>query len=106
MEFRGGDSGRFFVRLIGQTVVKIYKSPKGKFMKKQKTFLYLSAIFMVIIQACNLPSAEPTVDPLEAAQLTITALAQTQESVPTETPQPTFTSLPTLSPTPEFTATS
>jgi len=79
-------------------------------MKKQKAFLYLSAIFMIIIQACNLPSSAPvdetpTLDPLIAAQLTITALAQTQ-AVPTETAQPTFTSLPTLSPTPEFTATS
>jgi len=81
-------------------------------MKKQKTFLYLSAIVMIIIQACNLPSSAPTeeaVDPLAAAQETITALAQTQEAepaIPTDTPQPTFTSLPTLSPTPEFTATS
>ena len=81
-------------------------------MKNQNIFLYLLAIFMIVLQACNLPSAAPTeetIDPLAAAEMTITALAQTQAAepvVPTDTPQPTFTSLPTLSPTPESTATS
>lgn len=75
-------------------------------MKRQKTILYLTFIIVFILQACNLPSnapdREPTIDPLIAAQETITALAE--QATPTEAP-PTFTPSPTLSPTPEFTVT-
>lgn len=76
-------------------------------MKRQKTILYLTFIVVFILQACNLPSSAtdgtPTVDPLIAAQETITALAEL--NTPTQA-LPTFTPPPTLSPTPEFTATS
>jgi len=76
-------------------------------MKKRKTFLYIIVISIFILQACNLPSnaptEEPTVDPLIAAEMTITALAE--QVTPTEA-LPTFTALPTFSPTPEFTPTS
>lgn len=75
-------------------------------MKKQKIFLSLIAMFVLLLQACNLPSSaptgEPTVDPLIAAQMTITALAE--QNPPTEA-LPTFTALPTLSPAPESTST-
>lgn len=76
-------------------------------MKRQKTILYLTFIVVFILQACNLPSSAtdgtPTVDPLIAAQETITALAEL--NTPTQA-LPTFTPPPTLSLTPEFTATS
>jgi len=75
-------------------------------MNKRKTIFYLAVMSMLILQACNLPSnaptEQPTVDPLVAAQMTITALASANP--PTEVP-PTFTELPTLSPTPELTST-
>ncbi len=75
-------------------------------MNKRKIIFYLIAMSMLFLQACNLPSSaptgEPTADPLVAAQMTITALAE--QNPPTEVP-PTFTALPTLSPTPEFTST-
>jgi len=74
-------------------------------MKKRKTIFYLIAMSILTLQACNLPgnaTAEPTEDPLIAAQMTITALAG--QSTPTGVP-PTFTALPTLSPMPEFTST-
>jgi hypothetical protein len=76
-------------------------------MKRQKTTLYLTFIVVFMLGACNLPSnasdGTPTVDPLIAAQETITALAE--QATPTEA-LPTFTPSPTLSPTPEFTVTS
>jgi len=75
-------------------------------MKKRKTILSLTVLTVFILQACNLPSAaptdEPTVDPLIAAEMTITALASANP--PTEA-LPTFTLPPTLSPTPESTTT-
>lgn len=75
-------------------------------MNKRKILFYLFAMCALILQACNLPgkaaTGEPTVDPLLAAQMTITALAG--QSTPTE-PPPTFTALPTLSPTSVSTAT-
>lgn len=75
-------------------------------MKKQKTTFFLIFIVVFILQACNLPTnapgGEPTLDPLIAAQMTITALAG--QSTPTEA-LPTFTAPPTFSPTPESTAT-
>ena len=76
-------------------------------MKKNKPLLYFSVMLVLILQACNLPSSvpteEPTPDPLIAAQMTITALAE--QSTPTDVPSPTYTPLPTLTPTPEFTST-
>ncbi|MBK9924768.1 MAG: SH3 domain-containing protein [Anaerolineales bacterium] len=80
-------------------------------MKNKKILFCLFVIVVLLIQACNLPSANATevVDPMVAAQSTITALAQTQQAqlaaIPTNTAQPTFTALPTLSPTPEATFT-
>jgi len=81
-------------------------------MTKEKNILYLFAIIIFILQACNLPSSapteEPTVDPMIAAQQTITAVA---EQLPTVEPTLTFTPPPTLSPTivptdtPAYTAT-
>jgi len=63
-------------------------------------------ITMLVIQACNLPNSaateEPTVDPMLAAGMTLTAAAEL--NTPTEA-LPTFTPLPSLTPTPEFTAT-
>ena len=61
---------------------------------------------MVILQACNLPTAGatevPTEDPMIAVEQTLTAMAVLNP--PTAVP-PTFTPLPTLTATPEFTAT-
>jgi len=75
-------------------------------VKNHKTLLYLTLLTILILQACNLPSSAstetPTVDPILAAGLTLTAAAELNP--PTEIP-PTFTPLPTLTPTPEFTAT-
>lgn len=75
-------------------------------MNRQKIFPSLIILLLLILQACNLPSnapsGEPTLDPLVAAQMTITALAE--RNTPTDVP-PTFTALPTLSPTPESTST-
>jgi len=75
-------------------------------MRKQRIVLSLTVVLVLVLQACNLPSGapteEPTPDPLVAAQLTITALAE--QNPPTEA-IPTFTALPSLSPTPEFTST-
>ena len=75
-------------------------------MQKRKTFLYLTVMVMLVLQACNLPSSaateEPTVDPMIAVGLTLTSIAELNP--PTDVP-PTFTPLPTFSPTPIFTAT-
>ena len=75
-------------------------------MRQQKTLLYFIVISMVILQACNLPTAGatevPTEDPMIAVEQTLTAMAVLNP--PTEVP-PTFTPLPTLTATPEFTAT-
>ena len=75
-------------------------------MNERKILFYLFAVLALILQACNLPgnapTSAPTADPLLAAQMTITALAE--QVTPTEA-LPTFTPVPTLSPTPEFTAT-
>jgi len=61
------------------------------------------------LQACNLPNASQTqeseIDPLAAAEMTITALAGSATQAATQEVLPTFTELPTLSPIPEFTAT-
>ena len=79
-------------------------------MKKYKTILVpLLIIIMLVLQACNLPNSaatEESIDPLVAAEMTITALASTNPQ-PSATVEvlPTFTELPTLSPTPENTAT-
>ena len=75
-------------------------------MRKQRTLFYLTVLVVLILQACNLPSnaptGEPTIDPLIAAQMTITALAG--QNTPTQV-LPTFTEPPTFTPTMEFTAT-
>ena len=75
-------------------------------MNRQKTLFYLLAVFALLLQACNLPgnapTGEPTLDPLVAAQMTITALAG--QTTPTES-LPTFTALPTLTSAPESTST-
>ena len=75
-------------------------------MRRQKTILYLILMSMLVLQACNLPNSaateEPTVDPMLAAGMTLTAAAELNP--PTEA-LPTFTPLPSLTPTPEFTAT-
>ena len=75
-------------------------------MRQQKTLLYFIVISMVILQACNLPTAGatevPTEDPMIAVEQTLTAMAVLNP--PTAVP-PTFTPLPTLTATPEFTAT-
>ena len=75
-------------------------------MNKRKANLYFIIILMLVLQACNLPTAgateEPTEDPMLAVEQTLTALAELNP--PTEA-LPTFTPLPTLTPTPEFTAT-
>lgn len=75
-------------------------------MKKNQVFPILTVLILLILQACNLPNNAPnreaTVDPLIAAQMTITALSL--QNTPTQA-LPTFTAPPTLSPTPEFTTT-
>ena len=75
-------------------------------MRKQKPILILTIIFILILQACNLPSGaateEPTADPMLAVGLTLTSMAELNP--PTEA-LPTFTSLPPFTPTPEFTVT-
>jgi hypothetical protein len=75
-------------------------------MQNRKTIVSLIVMVVLILQACNLPDAaateEPTLDPLIAAGMTLTAAAELNP--PTEVP-PTFTPLPTLSSTPEFTLT-
>jgi hypothetical protein len=79
-------------------------------MKRQRAFFQLSIVIMLILQACNLPDAKPTqqaeLDPLIAAQLTITAMAPTQPAqvVASNTVQPTLITLPTLTSTPQVTA--
>jgi hypothetical protein len=79
---------------------------KGQSMQRRKVILYLVLPFMLVLQACNLPSSaateEPTIDPLLAAEQTLTASAEL--NTPTEA-LPTFTALPTLSSTPGFTLT-
>lgn len=65
------------------------------------------AMTIVVMQACNLPTTqeqtpEPEIDPVIAAQLTLTAAA---EQNPLVEPSATFTALPTLSPTAELTST-
>ncbi|HAV79046.1 MAG TPA: hypothetical protein DCX53_16980 [Anaerolineae bacterium] len=75
-------------------------------MQKRKIILYLTIISILILQACNLPNSSatntPTIDPILAAGLTLTAAAVLTPA--TEAP-PTFTALPTLSPTPASTTT-
>lgn len=75
-------------------------------MKKRNTLFYLIVMIMLVLQACNLPNAaateEPTVDPMVAVDLTLTAVAGL--TTPTEA-LPTFTPLPSLTPTLASTAT-
>jgi hypothetical protein len=73
-------------------------------MKNKTYVLRVHLLWLaLVLQACNLPSAQATEtpDPLLAAQLTITALSQGQ----TLEPSATFTAVPVLSATPAFTAT-
>ena len=72
-------------------------------MKKQKLSLALITLGVMLLQACNLPKATPTqeLDPLAAAELTVTALAQ---QTPTVALFSTYTPLPRISPLPTFTA--
>ena len=72
-------------------------------MKKQTTALHIAMVLILLtLQACNLPSAASPqateIDPLVAAQMTITAAAGL---LPTVQPTLTFTPLPTLSATPD-----
>ncbi|MBI5822437.1 MAG: hypothetical protein HZB18_00260 [Chloroflexi bacterium] len=79
-------------------------------MKTQKRFLMLAVATMLITASCNLPRTAPTatpgLDPLAAAQLTVSAAANPGTSPVVENATPTFTPLPTLSATPAFTPTS
>jgi len=75
-------------------------------MKRRKSLFYFVVMIMLVLQACNLPSAgateEPTIDPMISAGETLTAVATL--NTPTQA-LPTFTSLPTLTSTPALTAT-
>jgi len=77
-------------------------------MNKQKIIFTLGTLVVLLLQACNLPNESQTqeseIDPLVAAEMTITALAGSVTQPATQEVLPTFTELPTLSPTPEFTA--
>lgn len=70
-------------------------------MKTQRKFIpVLLSLMFVVILACNLPSgATPTgdIDPLLAAQLTVTGAAQQNPPIEGQaSPSPSFTPLPTL----------
>ena len=73
-------------------------------MKARKSITLAVLLLLFFTTACNLPSNQTaTPDPYEAAALTVTALAATEQSQPTNTPLPTFPSEP---PTAVNTATS
>jgi hypothetical protein len=64
-------------------------------MKRKNTLIHFGfALILVFLQACNLPGGAPdgtpTVDPLEAAALTVTAAALQADATAT------FTALPEL----------
>jgi hypothetical protein len=81
-------------------------------MQRRKTILYLTIMIILVLQACNLPSdaatEEPTIDPMLAAGLTLTAAAELNtpmEALPTFTPLPSLTSTPVFTNTPNLTPT-
>jgi hypothetical protein len=79
-------------------------------MKRKNTLLHFSfALILVFLQACNLPGGAPegtpTVDPLEAAALTVTAAAVQANVTATFTASPEFTFTPAFTATPAFTST-
>lgn len=81
-------------------------------MSKKYFFSAITVLIALVLQSCNLPGSgaptEATVDPLLAAAMTMTALAE--QSTPTSAPptltvSSTFTSTPEFTPTPAFTST-
>ncbi|MBM4426550.1 MAG: SH3 domain-containing protein [Chloroflexi bacterium] len=79
-------------------------------MKRNNTLIHFSfALILVFLQACNLPGGAPdgtpTVDPLEAAALTVTAAAIQVDATATLTATPEFTATPAFTPTLAFTST-
>jgi hypothetical protein len=79
-------------------------------MKRKNTLIHFSfALILVFLQACNLPGGAPdgtpTVDPLEAAALTVTAAAVQANATATFTASPEFTFTPAFTATPAFTST-
>lgn len=79
-------------------------------MKRNNTLIHFSfALILVYLQACNLPGGAPegtpTVDPLEAAALTVTAAALQVDATATLTATPEFTATPAFTPTLAFTST-
>ena len=84
------------------------------FKQRTYTFIVLSIVFVIAL-ACNLPSGAPApqdIDPLAAAQLTVTAAANQNPAqvagqvTPSFTPLATLTSAPAFTETPAFTPTS
>lgn len=79
-------------------------------MKRKNTLIHISfVLILVFLQACNLPGGAPdgtpTVDPLEAAALTVTAAAVQANATATFTASPEFTFTPAFTTTPAFTST-
>lgn len=67
-------------------------------MKVSKFFTNISLLILLSLTACNLPSSQTeTPDPYEAAALTVTALAGTEQAGPIGSPTVTTTPLPTFS---------